>query len=916
MTVVSDYRALLSNLSWTDQSGAAITLTYSFSTAATPYLQGSNAAAAATFHALTEDEKATVRTALAAWSSVSGVTFQEASHTVGDLTFGMYDLTTVSGSSGEAGLGNYPSTATYIDANGVPRIYSNFLSQGGDVYFDNSYQTNPAFFSDFAHVAIHEIGHTLGLKHPFDSVSMGSGYTLDTSLDNGTETVMSYTGARMSTLGPLDIQAIQSIYGTKQGASHPFTEVWNAATESLTVTGNATLAESLYGSGGNDVFYSLGPHDALSGGEGDDLFYLSGKPAGVNGGSGTDTVVTGLIYSASGTPVGSSGETTRYVAVAAYNDFQTYVNIAYLDFENGIYTTAANSFASYDSVASPGTTNPDLYSWNAAAGGTWGTGTWFDLSSTLTLLPPGANDAAGIVGSASPSAPATIGGIGNAASLALGGYANVAGTFVLGSLAVSAGGLMVASGGRVTATGTASVVQAAGLAGLTVAAGGVARVDALVLASGGGLQYALGGGTATVAAAGTLEVGTAGTAVAGSVTIDAGRVLSGLGSVGSAVVNNGTVLASGGQLGVTRGLSGAGSLQIAASGTLIVAGALPQAVAFTGVGGTLDLLNPTSTGVQAGVISGFAAGDTIEMLSGGTATGANWNPNTGVLSLSNAGGLVAQMQLAGNYGASLFQVSTKAGGYADVTVTAPDPLFDASYYLAQNPDVAAAGIDPYQHYLAHGWREGRTPDAWFDGNYYLKQNPDVAAAGINPLLHFEQYGWKELRQPSLLFDDAKYLSANPDVRAAGLDPLQHYVSFGQVEGRASFPTGGSAAADPLVNAAYYDQQLGATLMPAATAGAQQAAWGYDNGGWQKGLSPDALFDTAYYLSHNRDVAAAHVDPLLHYETFGWKEGRDPSAQFSTSKYLTAYADVRAAGLDPLLHYVVYGQGEGRTAFSA
>ena len=83
----------------------------------------------------------------------------------------------------------------------------------------------------------------------------------------------------------------------------------------------------------------------------------------------------------------------------------------------------------------------------------------------------------------------------------------------------------------------------------------------------------------------------------------------------------------------------------------------------------------------------------------------------------------------------------------------------------------------------------------------------------------------------------------------------------------------------------------------------------------QGLNPDAFFNTAYYLSHNPDIAAAHIDPLRHYEQYGWKEGRDPSAQFSTAKYLAAYADVKAAGMDPLLHFVAFGQAEGRVAFS-
>jgi len=249
-------------------------------------------------------------------------------------------------------------------------------------------------------------------------------------------------------------------------------------------------------------------------------------------------------------------------------------------------------------------------------------------------------------------------------------------------------------------------------------------------------------------------------------------------------------------------------------------------------------------------------------------------------------------------------------------VAVTDPLVDGAYYLAHNPDVAAAGANPYLHYVTYGWMEGRNPDAFFDTNFYLAQNPDVKAAGANPLLHFEQYGWKEGRDPSASFSDAKYLAANPDVKAAGVNPLVHYLSYGQSEGRMRFLSGGPViAADPLVDAAYYDKQAGITPVLAGVAGQQQAAISYDATGWQKGLNPDPFFDTNYYLSHNPDVAAAHVNPLLHYEQYGWHEGRDPSAAFSTTKYLAAYSDVKGAAVDPLLHYIQYGQAQGRTAFT-
>jgi hypothetical protein len=81
----------------------------------------------------------------------------------------------------------------------------------------------------------------------------------------------------------------------------------------------------------------------------------------------------------------------------------------------------------------------------------------------------------------------------------------------------------------------------------------------------------------------------------------------------------------------------------------------------------------------------------------------------------------------------------------------PAANFDTKLYLVRNPDVAAAGIDPLQHYLQFGTAEGRQAYAaigdtivgGFDAEFYLRNNPDVAAAGVNPLEHSMAFGWKE-----------------------------------------------------------------------------------------------------------------------------------------------------------------------------
>lgn len=82
-------------------------------------------------------------------------------------------------------------------------------------------------------------------------------------------------------------------------------------------------------------------------------------------------------------------------------------------------------------------------------------------------------------------------------------------------------------------------------------------------------------------------------------------------------------------------------------------------------------------------------------------------------------------------------------------------LFDVDWYLGSYPDINEAGIDPAEHYLVHGAKEGRFPSAAFDGDWYLRSNPDVAESGMNPLIHYIKYGMAEGRMvsPKLLSKD-------------------------------------------------------------------------------------------------------------------------------------------------------------------
>src|SRR5690625_3720350 len=71
----------------------------------------------------------------------------------------------------------------------------------------------------------------------------------------------------------------------------------------------------------------------------------------------------------------------------------------------------------------------------------------------------------------------------------------------------------------------------------------------------------------------------------------------------------------------------------------------------------------------------------------------------------------------------------------------------------------------------------------------------------------------------------------------------------------------------------------------------------------------AQFDAEWYRRMYRDVAAAKMEPRLHYLRFGRQEQRDPNPNFSASGYLRAQAAEGEID-DPLAHYYEVGRESG------
>lgn len=103
-------------------------------------------------------------------------------------------------------------------------------------------------------------------------------------------------------------------------------------------------------------------------------------------------------------------------------------------------------------------------------------------------------------------------------------------------------------------------------------------------------------------------------------------------------------------------------------------------------------------------------------------------------------------------------------------------FFDAAYYLAQNPDVAAAQADPAQHYCQFGWKEGRNPHPAFNSSFYLKRYSDVARAGLNPLLHYIRFGHDEQRVAVPQAPQTAPHLALPQGSSTAFNPLDFYAS--------------------------------------------------------------------------------------------------------------------------------------------
>ncbi len=267
-----------------------------------------------------------------------------------------------------------------------------------------------------------------------------------------------------------------------------------------------------------------------------------------------------------------------------------------------------------------------------------------------------------------------------------------------GSLTIGLGGQFnVGGGSSFTAAGTAVLSNAI----LLATDGSTVRLGGLIGSNNVQNVYGLNnyGSTIAVDDNSSVEIGTAGGAAAGTVTIDKGKsaVLSGT-IFGNVVVNGTLGVQAGGNLqidggynfdsgdyfygdsgdpyGTAQRIGGQGTLKLSEGSTLGLGAADSAAIQFAGPSGTLSLLSVP----VVGTISGFAAGDVIEV--GGLATGLSYaiGATSTTLTLREGGKLAGTLTLAGNYAGSVFHlgfdfvpITTSAGALITVQTIGSSP---------------------------------------------------------------------------------------------------------------------------------------------------------------------------------------------------------------------------------------------------
>jgi Ca2+-binding RTX toxin-like protein len=257
---------------WTGGSiGVPVVLTYSFGNSAT-LTNSTSLGTRGDHHELNDYQKAAWRAAMAIHSAASGVELIEAQNAeAANIVINYQTMENYTGLGWVSSPNSSLQSKIEINARYYDQIESMDLVVGG---------------SDLLVFMLHEIGHSLGMKHPYE------GYVqLAKSFDHRGYTVMSHTtnpdGTFRSDLSPLDRAALELAYGSQEAQESLATQWYQLEGGGLLSVSNADSSvingikdrDYIIAGGGNDTIYAGEGNDTIDSGTGDNFIY---------GGSGFD----------------------------------------------------------------------------------------------------------------------------------------------------------------------------------------------------------------------------------------------------------------------------------------------------------------------------------------------------------------------------------------------------------------------------------------------------------------------------------------------------------------------------------------------------------------------------------------------------------------------------------------------------
>ncbi|MDO8801296.1 M10 family metallopeptidase [Phenylobacterium sp.] len=236
-------------------SGSQVTFSFPKAGSTWPTYAADDEQANADYGTVTDPQAAAIRLALQAWDAIIAPSLVETDDltNTGQIRIAFTDVNDTTGNEETTALAYRPPQPGFAQA-----------AWQGDVWLDETLKTsNFAPSSEGYEAVLHELGHALGLQHPF-----GPGATLPAGYDNIRYTVMSYDlppGGYYVTVEPVD--GVNRLVGRPVGASTPMVfdivalqarygaDPTTAAGATTYTWSQATpILQAVYDAGGTDTF--------------------------------------------------------------------------------------------------------------------------------------------------------------------------------------------------------------------------------------------------------------------------------------------------------------------------------------------------------------------------------------------------------------------------------------------------------------------------------------------------------------------------------------------------------------------------------------------------------------------------------------------------------------------------------------